>query len=254
MTVRSRSRFESNHRVGHQRVQGDVGASLAQFERASGGVRNHLELHALQLGRRRPIVGIAFDHHFFVHLRAHKAKWPGADGFAIKVIATAVRHDADRAVGEVPQHRRKRLLQMKNDGVVVGRVDVVDGGVGACFGAAEFAAEERIERPLDVARSQELPVVEVNSMMQMKNIGLRIGYFPTVSQPRLQVEVVVPADQRIEEQFVDSLRLRINSDPRIKIRRTALNDHDQRVGIGFVRATGEEQNHRDTEAQREFEP
>src|ERR1017187_635983 len=83
---------------------------------------------------------------------------------------------------------------MKNHGVVVRCVDAVDGRVGTCFSAADFIAEERVERPLDVARSQGLPIVEADSMMQMKNIGLRIRYFPTVSQPRLQVEVIVPAD------------------------------------------------------------
>jgi len=147
-------------------------------------------------------------------------------------------HEADRAVGQIPQHRRKRFLQMKNQSVVVGRVNVFNGCVGTCFSAAQFTAKERIERPLDVARSQELPVVEVDPMMQMENIGLLIGHFPTVSQPRLEVEVVVPSDQRIEEQFVDSLRLRIHADPRVKIRRTALNDHHQRVGIGFAGTAG----------------
>jgi hypothetical protein len=75
-------------------------------------------------------------------------------------------------------------------------------------------------------------------MMQMKNVGLRIGYFPTVSQPRPQVEVIIPADQRIEEKRVDSLRLRIHPNPRVKIRRAALNDHHQRVGIGFAGTAG----------------
>src|ERR1017187_10036793 len=139
---------------------------------------------------------------------------------------------------------------MKNHGVVVRCVDAVDGRVGTCFSAADFIAEERVERPLDVARSQGLPIVEADSMMQMKNIGLRIRYFPTISQPRLQVEVIVPADQRIEEQFVDSLRLRIHPDPGVKIRGAALNDHHQRVVVGLARTTGEEQNHGGTETQK----
>src|ERR1039457_6902991 len=78
-------------------------------------------------------------------------------------------------------------------------------------------------------------------MMQVKNICLRIRYFPTVSQPRRQVEVVIPTDQRIEEKRVASLRLRINPYTGVEVRRTKLDDHDQRVGIGLTRATGKKQ-------------
>src|ERR1035441_9639484 len=52
--------------------------ALPIFERARGGVGNHFELHALQLGWHRPIFGIAFDYHFLVHLRAHKTEWSRA--------------------------------------------------------------------------------------------------------------------------------------------------------------------------------
>jgi hypothetical protein len=65
-------------------------------------------------------------------------------------------------------------------------------------------------------------------MMKVKNISLGIGNFPTVSQPRLQIEMVIPTDERIKEQVVDPLRLRIDPDPGVKVRRTALDDHDQR--------------------------
>ena len=160
---------------------------------------------------------------------------------AIEIFAAAVRHDAHRAVGEIPQHGCKRLLQMKDDGVIVGRIDTADLRVGACFGAANFAAEQGVEGPLDVARGQRLSVVKANAVMQMKNVGLRIGNFPAVGQPGLQVKVIVAADQRIEEQIVDAFRLRVHADARIEIGGTALDDHDQRVGIGFAGAGSEEQ-------------
>ena len=236
MTVRSRSRSESHHGVRRERVDGDVGAPLAKFERARGGVGDHLELHALELGRRRPIAGIAFDHDFLVQLRADKAKRPRANRLAIEVLAAAIRHDADGAVGQVPQQRRKRLFQVEDDGVVVGGVDVVDRSVGACLGAAEFAAEQRIEGPLHIARGQRLAIVEANTVMQMKNVGLRIGDLPTLGQPWLQLEVIVAADQRVEEKLVDSLRLRIDADTGVEVGWAALDDHHQRVGIGFARA------------------
>ena len=133
----------------------------------------------------------------------------------------------------------KGSFRWKTTVYVVRRVDMVDRSVGACLSAANFTAEERIESPLDVARGQQLPVVEVDSLMQMKDVRLRIGHFPTVSEPRLQVEVVVSVDQRIEEKRVDSLRLRINSYAGIQIRRTELDHHHQRVRIGLARTAGE---------------
>ncbi len=55
---------------------------------------------------------------------------------------------------------------------------MVNGRVGACFSAANLAGQERIEGPLDVARGQELAIVEVNSMMEVKNVGLARQVFP----------------------------------------------------------------------------
>ena len=92
----------------------------------------------LQVGGRGPVIRIAFDHDVLVLLRADKAKRSGADGMAIEVFAAAVGHDANRAVGEIPQHGSEGLLQVKDDGVVVGRVNVVDLRIGAGLGAAQF--------------------------------------------------------------------------------------------------------------------
>jgi hypothetical protein len=43
--------------------------------------------------------------------------------------------------------------------------------------------------------------------------------------------MVVFADQRIEDQFINAFRLRVFADARVKVRRTAFNKHDQRVRI-----------------------
>src|SRR3954466_5899449 len=42
--------------------------------------------------------------------------------------------------------------------------------------------------------------------------------------------------QRVEDQRINALRLRVDANSRIEIHRAALDDHDQRVGIGLARA------------------
>src|SRR6476661_7502417 len=61
----------------------------------------------------------------------------------------------------------------------------------------------------------------------------------------MQVEVLVTVNQRVEQKFVDPLRLRIEANPRVKIRRTALDDHHQRVHVSRFRARKERNEQRD---------
>src|SRR5215469_1042276 len=66
--------FEREFHVGCKRVGFHVGAALAQFERARGGVRDNRKAHALELCLYSPIVTIALDHHISILLGAHKLK------------------------------------------------------------------------------------------------------------------------------------------------------------------------------------
>ena len=77
-------------------------------------------------------------------------------------------------------------------------------------------------------------------MVQVKDVGLRIGNLPAIGQPWLQLKVLIAANQRVEEQVVNALGLRIDSNPRIEIGGAALDDHYQRVGDGLARAGGGE--------------
>ena len=71
-----------------------------------------------------------------------------------------------------------------------------------------------------------------HTVMQMEDVGKRIGNLPTLGQSRLNVEVLVARQQRVEDKLVNALRLRIEAHPRIKVGGTALDNHYQRVGIG----------------------
>ena len=66
----------------------------------------------------------------------------------------AVGHDADGAVGKVPQERREGLLHMENDRVIVRRLEVIYKAVGGGLGGSNLVFEERIEGPLYIARRQ----------------------------------------------------------------------------------------------------
>src|SRR5207248_6209108 len=62
----------------------------------------------------------------------------------------------------------------------------------------------------------------------------------TLRQPGTQLEVLIAADERIEQQRVNALRLRVDSDSGVEIRGAALDDHHQRMGIGGLRAAHSE--------------
>ena len=64
--------------------------------------------------------------------------------------AAAVGNDADGAVGKVPQQGCGGFFHMKDDGVVIGRVDAIDETVHGGFGGADFTLQ-RIERPFHIA-------------------------------------------------------------------------------------------------------
>ena len=189
-----------------------------------------------------PIVAVTFDHNFLIRLRADKSKRPRPDRMGGHFIAAAIGNDADRTVGKVPQQSGKRLFQMKYDRYIVWRVDVIHKVVSRRFGAANLALQQRIKSPLHIAGSQRPPVVKLHTRTQMKNIGTRIGYVPAHCQLRLYVQVLIARQQIIKQQTVDALRLRIQPNSRIQIRRAALDNHDQRVRIRLRGAANQKSN------------
>ena len=69
----------------------------------------------------------------------------------------------------------------------------------------------------------------------MENVRLRIGYVPTRREGGLKVKVLVAFDEGIEDEIADALGLSVDADTRIKVVGTALDDHDQRVGVRLAR-------------------
>ena len=121
--------LESQHHVGGESVDRDIGAALAKFERARGGVGHDDEADIRETRFLTPVFVVALEDDIFVRLRADEAEGTGADGVAAHLVAAAVGHDADGAVGKIPQQGRERLFEMEDDGVVVRRVDVIDEAI-----------------------------------------------------------------------------------------------------------------------------
>ena len=72
----------------------------------------------------------------------------------------------------------------------------------------------------------------------MEDIGDRVGLVPACGKPGLELVVLVSAYERVEDEHVDALRLRVDADPRIEACRAGLDEHDGGIRVGFAAASG----------------
>ena len=68
----------------------------------------------------------------------------------------------------------------------------------------------------------------------MEDVGFRIEDLPRIGEERFQLEVLIAADKRVEEQVANALGLSIESDARVEVGRAVLDDHDDGVGVGLL--------------------
>src|ERR1700675_3375249 len=121
---------------------------------------------------------------------------------------------------------------MKDCGEIIRRVDAIDETIRRRLGAANLSFEQGIEGPFDIARGERPAIMKSYPAMQMEDVRQSIGNLPAFGEPRLDVQMVVTREQGIEKKLAYALGLRIDSDARIEICRTALDNHDQRVRAG----------------------
>ena len=115
---------------------------------------------------------------------------------------------------------------------------MIDIAIGGGAGGADLALEKRVEGPLHVARSKRAAIVKFDVVAEVEDVGERIGDFPAFGESGRDVEMIVAIQQSVENKFVNSLGLRVDAYARIEIGGAALDDHDERVGVGRLR-TGE---------------
>ncbi len=130
---------------------------------------------------------------------------------------------------------------MKNNSGIIGGFDALYMFVSRGLGAGQDVVQQGVNGVLHVARGQRTSIVEAHALPQMEDIGQRIGNLPALGQHRLQIEVLIAAEKRIEDQHINALGLRVQPHARIEIRWAALDDHDQGVGVGAARATSQKQ-------------
>ncbi len=187
---------------------------------------------------------IALDNHIAVGLCADEAKRPGAYRIPRHFLAAARRHDPDRAVRQIPEQGCILLSHVEDNRAIVRRIDMIHEPVYRGLGAANLPLKQRIERPFHIARGQRSPVMKLNPTMKMEDVGERIRNLPALRQSRRHIQILSARQQIVEDQVINPFRLRVDSHPRVKIRGTRLNNHDQRIGIRLCR-TGQRREHRD---------
>ena len=76
--------------------------------------------------------------------------------------------------------------------------------------------------------------MELYAVVQMKNVGEGIGDLPTLGEAGGDIEIVTAGEEVVENEIVDALGLRVDSDAGIEIGGTGFDQHNQRVGIGLM--------------------
>jgi hypothetical protein len=76
--------------------------------------------------------------------------------------------------------------------------------------------------------------------MQVKDVGERVRVVPALGQPGLQLVVLIFFDQRIEDEHVNALGLRIHTHARIEAGGAGFDEHDGGIRIGLAAASGED--------------
>ena len=135
-TCRIRLAFQRHDGVGRiSALMASIGAALAQFERPRRRVGHDGETHPRQAWPRAPVVVVALEDDFLILFRADKLEWPRVP-IGWRVISSS---DPSGTIPLAPSERfhskvALRLLQMKDNGEIVGRVDAIDEAVrGADF-------------------------------------------------------------------------------------------------------------------------
>jgi hypothetical protein len=120
---------------------------------------------------------------------------------------------------------------VEDDGGCVRRVDVVESLEGAGFHADDRSIQNRVDGEFDIAGGEGAAVVKAGVGAEVKDPGLRVGSFPAGGEEGLKAEVLVAANEGVEEERVDVLGLGIGANARIEAGGARFDQHGDGVRV-----------------------
>ena len=229
------------HHVRRQGIHGEVDAALLQFQGDDNLLRNHLETKHRHAGFLSEVGIVSFQNNFLILDMSNELEWPRSDGMAIEVRRRAFRNDADNAIRQIPQERRKWFLELKDYCLRIGRLQRRDQVIRvARLNRAHRSVQNAAKREADVVRRKETTVMKANIVAEVKDIGQWIRHFPSQRKIRHEFGPFIPAHEGAEHQTVETLRRRVLANPRVEIVGSLIerNGHDAGVCRGLRRAGG----------------
>src|SRR5581483_4585918 len=136
-----------------------------------------------------PIGVVAVKDDLSIGNRARQPVRAGANWVLVEVFAASIRHDPESAFAQVPEKRRVGLGSMKREGEIVAGFDAVDKLVGCAFDGDQGTIAHGVEGPFHVFGGQRTAIMKMNTVVKMKDIGLRVGSVPAFGHCGLELEM-----------------------------------------------------------------
>ena len=108
------------------------------------------------------------------------------------------------------------------------------------FTRDDGAVEDGVDGEFDVAGGEGAAVVKAGVGAEVKDPGERVGGFPRSGEEGLEAEVLVAADEGVEEEGVDVLGLGVDADAGIEVGGAGLDEHGDGGGDRLCGAAAKE--------------
>ena len=88
---------------------------------------------------------------------------------------------------------------MENHCELIRCIDMVHESISGCLGAANLALQQGLERPLHITRGKRPSIVELDPLMEMKDVSLGIRNFPAFGDSWSDAQALIPSKQILKE-------------------------------------------------------
>ena len=136
-------------------------------------------------------------------------------------------NDADGRRNQIDAEGSVRLAEMKDDRGVVGRFDGGDHAKGALFWGFVGGIPDEVKGRFDIGGGQRAAIVEANAAADMENVSKRVGSRPGFGKITAETHLIVALQQAAEEESIDALGLRIDSEARVEVGGVGFNEEGE---------------------------